>query len=311
MRSPTKGSVETDELQPTSPFLKWAGGKGQLLNQLQDHLPGRNRYHRYFEPFLGGGAVFFHLQPQRAVLSDLNPELINVYQVIKTSADELMRQLDDQPGTEEHYYLLRSMDLERASPVQRAARFIYLNKWCYNGLYRVNSKGQFNVPRGKFASPPRLYDEANLKNVAVLLRSADIRVGDYEFILREASYGDFVYLDPPYYVLSETANFTRYTADSFNNENQRELVEVLRTLNGKGVRFLLNNHNTDHTKRLYSDYNVYPIITNRMINSKVSGRKGARELIVTNYTSGNGLGRDLWKRAPDRGNTSVISIAAY
>lgn len=266
-----------------SPFVKWAGGKGQLLSQLDPFFPPDGTYHRYFEPFLGGGAVFFHLQPQRAVLSDLNEELINAYEVIRDHLDELLASLSRHQPTEEHYYFVRNLQPSELTKVRRASRFIYLNKWCYNGLYRVNSKGQFNVPRGRYKTPPRVFDPANLKSVSQLLQHAHIGVESYDSALSKAGPGDFVYLDPPYQPLSATANFTRYTKDSFEESDQVQLAQALHDLDRRGARFLLNNHDTLLLRRLYQGFNLSVATANRMINSRADRRGGVAELIVTNY----------------------------
>lgn len=267
-----------------SPVVKWAGGKGQLLGQMEPFFPPPGAYKRYFEPFLGGGAVFFHLQPAQALLSDLNEELVNVYEVIRDQLDELLASLRRHKDDEDYYYWIRALpDSRELTDVQRASRFIYLNKRCYNGLYRVNSKGQFNVPRGSYKTPPRIFDEQNLRNVSVLLKAANLRVAPYNEALAEARRGDFVYLDPPYQPLSATANFTRYTKDSFEEEDQVRLAEALDALDRRGGRFLLNNHDTPLQRRLYSRFNVDVATANRMINSRADRRRGTAELIVTNY----------------------------
>ncbi|MBV8086950.1 MAG: DNA adenine methylase [Chloroflexi bacterium] len=267
-----------------SPVVKWAGGKGQLLGQLEPFFPPSGAYNRYFEPFLGGGAVFFHLQPPRAVLSDLNEELINVYEIIRDQLDELLASLRKHKTDEAYYYWVRELPLNRKlTNVQRASRFIYLNKWCYNGLYRVNSKGQFNVPRGRYKTPPRIFDEQNLHNVSSLLNGAALSVAPYELAIAKAGRGDFVYLDPPYQPLSATANFTRYTKDSFDEEDQIRLAQSLDDLDHRGGRFLLNNHDTPLQRRLYSRFNLDVATANRMINSRGDRRRGTTELIVTNY----------------------------
>lgn len=268
------------ERLPAGPFVKWAGGKSQLLNQLTPFFPEPATYHRYFEPFLGGGAVFFHLQPERAVLSDLNEDLINVYEVIRDHLESLVRSLKQHQPTEEYYYELRDHPSPDLNTVGRASRFIYLNKWCYNGLYRVNSKGQFNVPRGRYKTPPRTFDDDNLRNVSLLLKGARLQVASYQEALAEAGEGDFVYLDPPYEPLSATAYFTRYTKESFD---QVKLAEVVDALDRRGARFLLNNHETDHQRRLYGRFNMETVMASRMINSRPDRRGGVAELIITNY----------------------------
>jgi DNA adenine methylase len=266
-----------------SPFVKWAGGKGQLLAQLEPFFPPPGSYHRYFEPFLGGGAVFFHLQPRRAVLSDLNDELINAYEVIRDHLSELIESLRKHRDNTEYFYWVRSLLPDRLSPVQRASRFIFLNKRCYNGLYRVNSKGLFNVPIGRYKHPPRIFDEDNLQAISCLLRNAELRVVSYELVLERAGAGDFVYLDPPYQPLSATANFTRYTKASFDEADQARLAEVLQELDRRGARFLLNNHDTRQLRRMYSGFHIGVATANRMINSRADRRRGVAELIVTNY----------------------------
>lgn len=282
-------SPDTSPQVATSPFLKWAGGKGQLLSQLARFFPKPGSYKRYFEPFLGGGAVFFHLQPPVAILSDLNAELINVYRVIKEELPALkdalkkheLQEQDD--GDETYYYWVRSLRLGRLTPVQQAARFIYLNKRCYNGLYRVNSKGEFNVPRGRYKTASRIFDETNLLNVSLLLRGADLRAASFDIVLAEAGAGDFVYLDPPYQPLSSTANFTSYTKDSFGPADQAKLAEILHELDQRGALFLLNNHKTESLLHMYGDFHINVARANRMINSRVDRRGLVEELIVTNY----------------------------
>ena len=266
-----------------TPFLKWAGGKGQLLSQLEPFFPPAGSYGRYFEPFLGGGAVFFHLQPRRAMLSDLNAELINAYEVIRDRLDELLKSLRKHQDDTEYYYRVRALRPEDLTAVQRASRFIFLNKRCYNGLYRVNSKGLFNVPIGRYKSPPRIFDEQNLRNISLLLRRAEMRVASYEMALERATRGDFVYLDPPYQPLSATAYFTGYTKDSFDEKDQVRLAQLLDELDRRGARFMLNNHDTPLQRRLYSRFRIEEATASRMINSRADRRGGVTELIVINY----------------------------
>ncbi|HEX6511387.1 MAG TPA: DNA adenine methylase [Chloroflexota bacterium] len=267
-----------------TPFLKWAGGKGQLLGQLEPFFPAPGSYRRYFEPFLGGGAVFFHLQPTRAVLSDLNEELINAYEMIRDRLDDLLASMRRHKDGPEYYYWVRELPLRRKlTDVQRASRFIFLNKRCYNGLYRVNSRGEFNVPIGRYKNPPRIFDEQNLRNVSRLLQDAELRVASYELALARAGAGDFVYLDPPYQPLSPTAYFTGYTKDSFGAADQARLAEILRELNARGARFLLNNHDTRQLRRMYGGFRMATATAKRNINSRADRRQGVAELIVTNY----------------------------
>jgi DNA adenine methylase len=266
-----------------TPFVKWAGGKGQLLGQLEPFFPPPGSVRRYFEPFLGGGAVFFHLQPARAVLSDLNDELITAYEVIRDQLDELLASLRRHKDDPDYYYRVRDLAPQDLAPVRRASRFIFLNKRCYNGLYRVNSKGGFNVPLGRWKTPPRIFDEDNLRNVSAVLRAADLRVASYEQVLEEAGAGDFVYLDPPYQPLSATAYFTSYTKNAFGEADQARLAGALHELDRRGARFLLNNHDTLHLRRLYDGFDLEVAAAKRNINSRADRRGSVAELIVTNY----------------------------
>ena len=211
-------------------MVKWAGGKKALLPHVLAKFreSGASATGTYFEPFLGGGAVFFALQPGLAVVSDTNRDLVHMYQVVWTSREALMGALDELQKyvlDSERYYAIRSQEPASLSAVAAAARFLYLNKTCYNGLYRVNRRGQFNVPFGRYRIPPRLYDRANLLASSEALRRATVLCVDYHEALREAKAGDIVYLDPPYHPLSATANFTGYTALAFGEGNQRALVQ--------------------------------------------------------------------------------------
>ncbi|HLQ34080.1 MAG TPA: DNA adenine methylase [Chloroflexota bacterium] len=283
MQAAAVARAEAEGRLAASPFVKWAGGKGQLLSQLEPFFPPPGSYRRYFEPFLGGGAVFFHLQPPRAVLSDLNDELINAYEVIRDNLDELLDSMRKHKDDTQYFYWVRALAPDQLNPVRRASRFIFLNKRCYNGLYRVNSKGLFNVPVGRYKNPPRIFDEANLRNISRLLQPAELRVASYELALARAGAGDFVYLDPPYQPLSATANFTRYTRASFDEADQARLAQVLQELDARGAKFLLNNHDTRQLRRMYNGFHIEKATANRMINSRADRRRGVAELIVTNY----------------------------
>lgn len=269
------------------PFVKWAGGKDRLLNQLQPYFP--QSFERYIEPFLGGGAVFYFLRPARAILGDSNPELIEAYQVVRDQLEALMALLDQHaPYVRDraYYYRLRATDPTRLSPVQRAARFIYLNRTCYNGLYRVNRRGQFNVPFGRYSRPPTLYDPENLRQVSALLQGADLRCTDFEETMAMAGPGDFVYLDPPYDPLSATANFTGYTRESFGRTEQERLAAAVRAAAGRGALVLLNNSDTPFVRMLYgeeSGFRVATVLGLRTINSNPMKRNGVTELVITNY----------------------------
>lgn len=269
-----------------SPFVKWAGGKGQLLDQMAAHFP--RQFRTYIEPFLGGGAVFFYLLPRRARLADLSEDLINTYRVVRDRPQELAEALDEHAphGNDERYFKqVRSTPPEGLSDVQRAARLIFLNKTCFNGLYRVNSKGQFNTPFGHYRKPPRLYEATNLHAASHALKGKVLDVADYHQSCAHASEGDFVYLDPPYHPLTKTANFTGYTKDAFSEKDQEELALVFDRLHEKGCYAMLSNSSHDNVRRLYEGrgYTIIPVSAKRAINSKGDARGEIQEFLVTNY----------------------------
>mgnify|MGYP001308173567 CR=1 FL=1 len=272
-----------------APVLKWAGGKRQLLKEITKHIP--EDFSTYYEPFLGGGAVLFQLQPSRAVINDINEELINVYMVIRDQVEELIEELKKhkERNNKEYYYKIRELDRDaekyrQLSNMQKAARTIYLNKTCYNGLFRVNSKGQFNVPYGRYKKPD-IVNETTLRAVSDYLNKADITImcGDFEEAVKEAEEGSFVYFDPPYDPISATSNFTAYSAESFNREEQIRLKRLCDKLNEKGVKFLLSNSATDFILDLYKDYHIEIVQANRSINSKGNRRGKIDEVLVKNY----------------------------
>lgn len=262
------------------PFLKWAGGKGRLLAQYQPLFP--KQFGRYFEPFVGAGAVFFHLAPAEAHLSDINSELVNAYIVIRDQVDDLIARLSQYPHDREFYYALRALDPETLTPVERAARIIYLNKTCFNGLYRVNRRGQFNVPFGDYKNP-KILDEAGLRAAHAALQGVTIAHQGFDAVLAEAKAGDFVYFDPPYHPLSPTASFTAYAADDFGPEDQIRLAAVFRRLDAKGVKIMLSNSDTPFVRDLYEGFHIQQVWAPRAINRDASKRKGVPELVVTNY----------------------------
>jgi DNA adenine methylase len=266
------------------PFVKWVGGKKQLLPELVRRIPSNVR--RYYEPFIGGGALFFSLQPQNAYLSDINPDLINLYTVIRDKIDELIADLDQHKYEKPYYYRIRGIDRTTEyrlwTDVQRASRFIYLNKSCYNGLYRVNSKGEFNVPFGRYTDPTIL-DESNLRACHVALQGASIKVADFRAIRKTIRSSDFVYFDPPYIPLSTTANFTGYTKDGFDSQMHYALRDLCCFLDRKGVRFMVSNSSAPLVLDLYSDFNIEFVYANRAINSDAGKRGKIPEVIITNY----------------------------
>ncbi len=268
------------ELAP-QPFIKWAGGKGQLLDQLAPHLPAS--FATYYEPFLGGGAMFFALRPARAILGDINEDLIAAYRLVRDDVGGLMTALDTHVYDKEHYYHVRGLDPAAMTMRERAARFLYLNRTCYNGLYRVNRKGQFNVPIGRYRSPLRLYSVGVLRAASLALSNAEIRLGSFEHTLAAAGPGDFAYLDPPYVPLSASANFTSYTRDGFVLFDQQWLKAQFDKLTERGCQALLSNSDTPFTRWLYGDYRIDTVSASRAINSNAEGRQPITEILVRNY----------------------------
>jgi DNA adenine methylase len=242
-------------------------------------------YRTYFEPFLGGGAVFFHLRPEKAVLSDSNPELVNAFKVVRDNVVGLMRMLDEhlpRRTDEAYFYNVRATDPSTLSLVGRAARTVFLNKTCFNGLYRVNSKGDFNAPWGGYSNPT-LYDRENLLAVSDALSGKRIVLADYQTACSRAKIGDFVYLDPPYHPLDETSNFTSYTKEDFGNQEQRKLAETFRRLDKRGALVMLSNSATPLVRSLYEGFRIEALRAKRAINSKGTGRGVIDELLVMNY----------------------------
>ena len=270
------------------PFVKWAGGKRQILDKLKQYAP--SKYNCYYEPFIGGGAFFFELAPKKAIINDSNQELMNVYQVLcdENKYTKMCKVLNQYEANhcEEQYYEVRNKDKEKAfarlSDYKKAARTIYLNKSCFNGLYRVNSKGQFNVPFNK-NKKVNTYDGENLLTIHMYLNMNDITIQsiDFEESVKTAKKGDFVYFDPPYD--SDTQTFNSYTEEGFGKEEQRRLAKVFKELDERGVYVMLSNHNTTLINELYKDYNIHVIEAKRSINSKGTKRGNVEELIITNY----------------------------
>lgn len=274
------------------PFVKWAGGKKQLLAQYEPYFP--RDFERYIEAFVGGGAMFFHLQRQGRLrakpvfLLDQLEELINCYRVIQTQVEDLivsLRSHEPHKGDADHFYEVRNWDRSPDYPqrgdVERAARFIFLNRTCYNGLYRVNRRGQFNVPFGRHRNP-NICSANNLRAVQRALRGVTILADDFERCLEFADRGDFIYLDPPYHPLSDTAHFTSYTSDDFGIEDQRRLARLFGELDRRGCRVMLSNSNTGLVRELYRDYQQVEVEASRAISSKVNGRGAILELLIIN-----------------------------
>ena len=270
--------------EETYPIVKWVGGKRQLMFELLKNMS--ENYNRYFEPFIGGGALFFELQPDNAYISDMNEELINLYQVVRDNVDELVADLQKHDISKEYFMEIRNIDrteeYKNWSNIQKASRFIYLNRTCFNGMYRVNSKGEFNVPFGHYKNP-RIVDENNLINCSNLLQKTEIKHADFSEILKKIKKGDFVYFDPPYVPLSETSSFTSYTKDGFDMDMQFKLRDVCDELDSMGVKFLLSNSDTKLVNELYENYNIKKVFASRQINANADGRGKITEVLVRNY----------------------------
>ncbi len=266
------------------PFLKWAGGKRQLLPQMVKYFP--KKYENYIEPFVGGGAVFFHLLPDKAILSDDNPDLINCYNVIRNDVKSLIISLSKHKYEEKHYYQMRAIDRDdenynKLSDIEKAARTIYLNKTGYNGLYRVNSKGFFNVPFGLHKNPT-ICDKRNLIAVNIALRNVKIIQNSFEICLDFAKKNDFIYFDPPYHPVSRTSNFTSYNKINFGKDSQKKLYKIFRILVDRGCKVLLSNSYSDFILDLYKDYEIIILKARRSINSNAKKRGLINEVLIKN-----------------------------
>jgi len=271
-----------DRAAHAAPIVKWAGGKTRLLAALTRHCPAT--YRRYYEPFVGGGALFFRLHPAGAVLADLNADLMDMYRTVADDVEAVIQRLRVHAARHghAHYYATRSRFNARATGdgrADRAAMVLYLNKTCYNGLWRVNAAGAFNVPMGRYRNP-RVVDTAALRAAAARLRQAQLRCGDYETTLQDAGPEDLIYLDPPYAPLSKTANFASYTVHRFGAAEQQRLAAVARKLVARGCTVVLSNHDTPAIRALYSDFAVTELEHARAINSDPARRGAVRELIV-------------------------------
>ena len=266
------------------PIIKWVGGKRQLIKELKSFLP--LKYNRYFEPFIGGGALFFSSKHKNSFISDYNHELTNLYIVIRDNLEDLIKDLKKHKNTEEYYYEMRALDRDakkykRLSNVKKASRFIYLNKTGFNGLYRVNKSGQHNVPYGKYKNPTWL-DEDNLRECSEFLSHTEIQTGDFEIIRQHIQKGDLIYLDPPYVPLNDTS-FTSYTHNGFDSDMQIRLKELCDYIDGIGAYFMLSNSYTDYIIELYKDYEIKTVMANRAVNCKATGRGKIKEVVVMNY----------------------------
>lgn len=262
------------------PFLKWAGGKRRLLTQYSTLFP--RQFSCYFEPFLGGGAVFFYLEPEIAVLYDINAELVNAYIAVRDHVDDVIERLRAMPYDRDFYYRTRAQQPDALSQIERATRTIYLNRTCFNGLYRVNKKGQFNVPFGRYKNP-RICDEPTLRAASAVLQGKRIHTADFATVVNEARAEDFVYFDPPYYPRNEQNGFTGYTADGFNAEEQRRLADTFRALDQMGCYVMLSSSNSEMIRDLYEGFNITEVTSNYPINCRKSGRGPVKEIVIRNY----------------------------
>lgn len=272
---------------PARPFVKWAGGKGALVEEILARAPHLSEVERYLEPFLGAGAVLFAIRSRAPSLpclaSDTNPELVNAYAALRDELGEVLAHLERHEAAHDraHYYAVRASVPRGVA--ERAARFIYLNRTCFNGLYRVNSKGEFNVPMGRYTNP-RILDRENLEAVSSVLRSVEVRAADFAELLSEARAGDLVYLDPPYQPLSRTSSFTAYTKDGFGELEQERLARLFAAAVDKGATVILSNSGDARVRELYENLNPAPRIdevqVKRAINSKTSRRGPVGELLV-------------------------------
>lgn len=274
--------------QALRPFTKWTGGKRQLLSVIKSLMP--ESYNRYFEPFVGGGALFFELAPKDAIINDFNSELINCYQQIKDNPSELIKSLSKhkESNSKEYYLNLRSADrdsrIEKMNNVERAARIMYMLRVNFNGLYRVNSKNQFNVPYGRYKNP-QIVDSDLIVSISQYLNENTIHIlnGDFEEAVKDVEAGDFVYFDPPYIPLSETSSFTSYTHEGFSYEDQVRLRDTFKKLDEKGAYVMLSNSSSPLVGELYKDFKIHKVSATRTNGAKSSSRGKIDEIIVTNY----------------------------
>jgi DNA adenine methylase len=271
-----------------SPFLKWVGGKGRILSQLTPLLPSGVDLMRHVEPFVGGGAMFFARSPKRALISDVNPALIGTYTAIRDDVESVIAALEPlrEAHSPEAYYEVRTRYNGGAdhAPATRAAMFVYLNKTCFNGLHRVNQRGEFNVPAGRYKNP-RILDAEGLRAASAALSKAEIHCGGFEALIERARPGDFVYFDPPYVPVSATANFTGYTEGGFNHADQVRLRDVFRALDRRGSKLMLSNSDTPVVHALYEGFQIDLIAAPRAINCDARGRGRVTEVVVRNFTA--------------------------
>lgn len=264
----------------SQPFLKWAGGKTQLLDELLKRMP--QDYNVFFEPFIGGGALYFAVSPKTAVIADINDDLVNVYDVVRDHPEELIEALKGYVNDKDFFYEVRAQDLHSLTPIERAARLIYLNRTCFNGLYRVNKSGQFNVPFANYKNP-NIVQAERLLAASNTLSETKVFNASFEKVLVKAKAGDFIYLDPPYYPKDVYSDFKRYNKEQFYKNDHERLAELYNELSDRGCYVMLSNSDTPFTRNLYKKWRVDTVYAKRMINSDSSKRGEVTEIIVTNY----------------------------
>ena len=265
-------------VKSAKPFIKWAGGKQSIARTLIDFFP--RSFDKYYEPFLGGGSVFFTLSPQNSILSDENKWLIDTYLALKQDWKKVADYLENMVNTDQEFLRIRSVDPWTLNLFERAAQFIYLNKTCFRGLFRVNGSGGFNVPYGAYNR--RYFDPENLEAVSHILADTEIKSGDFEFGIDGISENDFVYFDPPYYKLGGYSDFNRYTSKQFREKDHFRLAALCRELHAKGVKWAVSNSNTEFVKDLFSGFQMHQVSTRREINLD-SQNRNVVELLITNY----------------------------
>lgn len=284
---PVRQQLGFDFAATPRPFLKWVGGKTSLLGQLLPLLPVDIATRRYFEPFAGGGALFFRIRPCRAVLADINAQLMATYRCVQGGVEALLEQLCrlEQVHSVEQYYVERSRYNAASGAVPSlslCAQFIYLNKTCYNGLHRVNRRGEFNVPAGRYRAP-RIVDATGLRAAHSALQGVTLHSGTFETVLEDVKSGDFVYLDPPYDIEPGTKAFTSYAASAFGPEQQDVLAVLVRSLDRRGCKWMLSNSDTAANRARYARFDVIEVKAPRAINCKATQRGAVREIVVRNY----------------------------
>lgn len=268
----------------SKPFLKWVGGKRQLLVEIKNNMPAK--FNNYFEPFVGGGALFFDLELESAIINDYNYELINTYLNVKENPSDLILSLRKHRNESEYYYQIRDLDknnnIDNISSLERASRFIYLNKTCFNGLYRVNKKGEFNAAFGKCKNP-NICDEETILAASATLKKTKILCGDFQNIKTLIKKEDFVYLDPPYEPISNTSNFVSYTESGFDFEMQIKVKELCDYIHSIGAYFLVSNSDSNNIRELFKSYTIETVQATRSINSDSTNRGFVNELLIKNY----------------------------